>query len=396
MKIRGFSFGVEFNELKKFENLDKEEKQIVFYSENQNSSFIFESLIDELINKHDVSICYVTSSKEEPILKTTNEKIKTFFIGEGVARTKFFLNLKADILIMTMPDLETFHIKRSKIYPVHYVYLFHAMLSTHLVYQKNAFDHFDTIFCVGNYQIEEIRNTENFYNLKPKNLVKFGYNHLDNLIEKYSKKENFLLKEKNLNQILIAPGWGKNGLFETVIEEVIDVLLEAKYKVVLRPHPMTQKKSKKKISFLDKKFSSSPNFTLEQCITNFDSFAHSDVMITDWSGVALEFAFTFERPVLYIDVPKKMHNPDYKNIPNIPIEVSIRDKIGEIISPSNIDSVPRRIEELCKKSKIIKEQIKKFRDDTIFNIGKSDKVGAEEIIKLLNQLKNERSRDKLD
>jgi YidC/Oxa1 family membrane protein insertase len=66
------------------------------------------------------------------------------------------------------------------------------MLSTHLVYQKKAFDHFDTIFCVGNYQIEEIRNTENFYNLKPKNLVKFGYNHLDNLIKKYSKKENFL------------------------------------------------------------------------------------------------------------------------------------------------------------------------------------------------------------
>ena len=152
MKIRGFSFGTELNELKKFENLDKEEKQIVFYSENQNSSFIFESLIDELINKHDVSICYVTSSKEEPILKTTNEKIKTFFIGEGIVRTKFFLNLKADILIMTMPDLETFHIKRSKIYPVHYVYIFHAMLSTHLVYQKEAFDHYVTIFCVGNYQ----------------------------------------------------------------------------------------------------------------------------------------------------------------------------------------------------------------------------------------------------
>ncbi len=91
-----------------------------------------------------------------------------------------------------------------------------------------------------------------------------------------------------------------------------------------------------------------------------------------------------------------MHNPDYKNIPNIPIEESIRDKIGEIISSSDIDSMPRRIEELCKKSKIIKEQIKKFRDDAIFNIGKSDKVGAEEIIKLLNQLKKERSQDKLD
>jgi len=119
-------------------------------------------------------------------------------------------------------------------------------------------------------------------------------------------------------------------------------------------------------------------------------------MISDWSGVALEFAFTFERPVLYIDVPKKMHNSDFMNIPNIPIEVSIRDKIGAIISPSDIESIPKSIEELSKKSEIIKEQIKKIRDDTIFNIGKSDKIGAEQIIKLLNQLKKEHSQDKLD
>ena len=125
------------------------EKQIVFYSEDHNSMIIFESLINELINKHNVSICYVTSSKKDPILKTTNKKIKTFFIGEGLSRTKFFINLEADILIMTMPDLETFNIKRSKIYPVHYVCVFHAMVSTHLMYRKNAFDHFDSIFLCG-------------------------------------------------------------------------------------------------------------------------------------------------------------------------------------------------------------------------------------------------------
>ena len=42
MKLGGFSLGFELNELKRFEMLDKKEKQIVFYSENQNSMFIFE------------------------------------------------------------------------------------------------------------------------------------------------------------------------------------------------------------------------------------------------------------------------------------------------------------------------------------------------------------------
>jgi len=387
MNLRGFSGGFESNELKRFTNLDRNEKQIVFYSENQNSMIIFESLINELINKHNVSICYVTSSKEETILKTTNKKIKTFCIGDGIARTKFFLNLKADILIMTMPDLGTFHIKRSKVYSVHYVYMFHAMVSTHLLYQKKAFDQFDTIFCVGPYQIDEIRSAEKIYNLKPKKLIQFGYNHLDNLIEKYSNRKNILLQEKKIIQILIAPSWGKKGLFETVVEEIIDVLLETGYKIILRPHPMTQKKSKKKISYLDKKFSSHPNFILEQDITNFDSFAQSDIMISDWSGVPLEFAFTFERPILYIDVQKKMHNPDFEEIPHIPIEISIRDKIGIIIPKSEIKSIPKKIEELSEKSESMKEQIKKIREDTIFNIGESSKLGAIQIIKLLNELK---------
>ncbi len=350
MKFPKISFSSELNELKRFENLDQKEREIVFYSENNNSIFIFESLINELINIHNYNICYVTSSKDEPILNTTNKKIKTFCIGEGIIRTKFFLNLKADILIMTMPDLETFHIKRSKVYPVHYVYIFHAMLSTHLVYQKGAFDHYDTIFCVGNYQIEEIRSAEKIYNLKPKRLIQFGYNHLDNLIEKYSNKENSLFNNKKLVQVLIAPGWGKNGIFETIVKEIIDILLKSRFKVILRPHPITQKKSKKKISYLNKKFSSNPNFTLEQDITNFDSFSQSDVMISDWSGVALEFAFTFERPILYVDVPKKMNNPDFADIPHVPIEESIRNKIGIIISKSDIEHIPKEIEKLCKES----------------------------------------------
>ena len=385
MKFPKISFSSELNELKRFESLEQKERQIVFYSENENSMFIFESLINELTNVHNYNICYVTSSKNEPILNTVNEKIKTVCIGEGIARTKFFLNLKADILIMTMPDLETFHIKRSKIYPVHYVYIFHAMVSTHLVYRKNAFDNFDSILCVGEYQIDEITNAENIYNLKPKNLVRCGYSHLDNLLKKNTIKINQIKEVKNSQtQILLAPSWGKGGLFETIIEDVIDVLLKNKYKVVLRPHPMSLKSSQKKIKSIKKNFSSNDNFRLEIDFPNFNSFLVSDIMISDWSGVALEFAFAFEKPVLYIDVPKKIHNPDFQDIPEIPIEIRIRDKIGKIILPSNIDQIPTEIESLKEKSSEIKKIIKTLRNETIFNVGNSKKSAAKYIIELLN------------
>jgi hypothetical protein len=383
MNLGKFSFSAELNEVKRFQDLEDYEKEIVFYSENKNSIFIFESIIEELITKYSKNICYVTSSKDE--LNFKNKKIKTFFIGDGIARTKFFLNLKTKILIMTMPDLETFHIKKSKIYPVHYVYIFHAMVSTHLVYRKNAFDHYDSILCVGQYQIDEIRNAEKIYNLKPKKLFHSGYTHLDNLIKKNAEKKDKITKDNN--QILIAPSWGETGLFETVIEEVIRELLDAKYKVILRPHPMTLKLSKKKIALIQKLFSVNPNFKLELDLPNFDSLLFSDIMISDWSGIALEFAFAFEKPILYIDVPKKIHNKDFKDITQIPIEESIRDKIGKIILPSEIKQISKEIEMLKQQTFERKDMIRKIRDKEIFNIGNSGKKSASDIIELLNQLK---------
>ena len=49
-------------------------------------------------------------------------------------------------------------------------------------------------------------------------------------------------------------------------------------------------------------------------------------MISDWSGISMEYAFTFERSVIFIDVPKKILNPNADDLPLEPIEISIRKK----------------------------------------------------------------------
>ena len=127
----------EWDDLKKFENLSDSERSIVFYAENEASINHFRTLIDELTETLNLQICYVTSVKNDPVLSSNNNNILSFYIGDGTARTKFFLMLKAKILLMDMPDLDKYHIKRSKVYPVHYIYLFHSMFSTHS-YLKNS------------------------------------------------------------------------------------------------------------------------------------------------------------------------------------------------------------------------------------------------------------------
>ena len=111
-------------------------------------------------------------------------------------------------------------------------------------------------------------------------------------------------------------------------------------------------------------------------------------MISDWSGISLEYAFTFGRPVIFIDVPKKILNPNWSDIEIEPIETSIRDKIGHIVSPNNLEEVLDLIRILDKNTQNISESIKDIRQKIVYNIGGSAKIGAEYINQLHNESKD--------
>ena len=387
MKFAKSIFNKEENDIDKFNELDLDERSIVFYSESSVILYPYvEEVIRELQNR-DQKICYLTSSKYDPIFKNKSKNIKVFYIGDSeIEKMNFFLRLKAKVLIMTMPDLGSYHIKRSKVFPVHYVYVFHTITSTHMVFQKSAFDHFDSIFCVGPYQIQELRATEQLYSLKQKNLVECGYGLIDKLIRSRSslQQQNFLSKNNKKN-VLIAPSWGKQNLLESTGIELIKILLDAGYHVTVRPHPMTVKKSSKLIKQIKEKFEKNSDFLLDTNTSSFDQLFSSFALITDWSGIGYEYAFVCERPVIYVDVPKKAYNKEYEKIGLEPFEISIRDKIGEIVSIQNIETIPERIEFLYGHINNFQNKIQKICNDAIFNIGESGKVMANEIIRIINE-----------
>ena len=387
MKITKSIFGKEDNDIEKFNELDLDERSIVFYSESSVILYPYvEEIIRELQNR-DQKVCYLTSSKDDPILKNKNENVRVFYIGDSeLEKMNFFLRLKAKMLIMTMPDLGSYHIKRSKEFPVHYIYTFHSMNSTHMEFQKGAFDEFDSIFCVGPYQVQELRATEQLYNLKRKNLVECGYGLLDKLIKlRSSFPEKKKLLKNNKKNILIAPSWGKQNLLESMGIELVKILLDAGYHVTVRPHPMTAKKSPKTIKQIKERFEKNPDFLLDTNTSSFEQLFSSYALITDWSGIGYEYAFVCERPVIYIDVPKKSHNKEYEKIGLVPFEISIRDKIGEIVSIQNIETIPERIEFLYSHGNNFENKIQKIRNDAIFNIGESGKVTASEIIRIISE-----------
>ena len=188
---------------------------------------------------------------------------------------------------------------------------------------------------------------------------------------------------------MVAPSWGEKGLLETKGLDVVKILLDADYHVTVRPHPMTVRKWPKVIKKIRNEFNENPNFQMETDVGSFESVYSTYGLISDWSGIGFEYAFVCERPVLYIDVPQKTNNPYYNDITCKPLENSIRNLIGKIISPNELESIPKIIESTYENIECFKTKIQKIQKQTIFNLEQSGIRGAQEIVKILHERKTQ-------
>lgn len=364
--------------MRRFQGLPSEDRSIVFYAEDAGS-WRFEPTIRELTKNQGRSICYVTSSSTDPVLERQDENIRTFSIGTGTPLSVLFQFLQANVMVMTMPDLEVYHIKRSK-HPVHYVYMFHSIVSSHMIYRKRAFDSYDDILCVGPHHAEEVRATEELYELPPKNLIETGYGILDEILKSQEGSGNAVnLSADSSKRVLIAPTWSENDLLATHGAELVDVLLKAGHRVTVRPHSMTIRQKPKELKALGDRFASVPEFHLELALSSQGTVTDSDIMISDWSGAALEYAFGLEQPVIFVDVPRKVNNPEYERISVEPIEAQLRSKIGAVVQPSNLSEVSGLVDGLCADPGQYRETIRELRNQWVYNVGSSGKVAAEHI-----------------
>jgi hypothetical protein len=355
---------------------------ILFYAEDENSWPHLGPIITRLTEQHGKQVWYVTSSEDDPLLETQNPNIRSYCIGDGFVRTGFFQGLSETLVVMTMPSLESMYIKKSRFPGMHYAYVHHSMVSSHLAYVPKAFDHFDTIFCVGSHHVDEVRATEREYGLPAKRLIEHGSCRLDLILEDASANR----AANGPTRVLLAPTWGDNAILETVGESLIASLLETGHQLTVRPHPQSGRLKPELLSALEEQFGGHEACTFERNVAGHASLLASDVMISDWSGAALEYAFGLEKPVLFIDVPKKINNPEFDRIDCVPLEVSIREKIGMVVSPAALDDVPEAISRLVRNPADFSEQIRVARAESIFNPGQAAEVGADSILRLFDEL----------
>ena len=66
-------------------------------------------------------------------------------------------------------------------------------------------------------------------------------------------------------------------------------------------------------------------------------------LITDWSGIFIEFALIFKRKAFLINTTKKMRNKNYLNFENKPIEISLRNVLAKTYDIKNIQNIVKEI-----------------------------------------------------
>lgn len=366
-------------------------KHLVFYSENKGFYKYYAGIIEYILKNTNIVIHYITSDPEDTVfdMAKENDHIKAYYIGEKKLIT-LMMKMDADVVVMTMPDLENYHIKRSYIRKdIEYVYIPHCMDSLNMTMRKGSMDHFDTVFCTGKHHKAEIEETEKVYNLPKKKIIEWGYCLLDSMREDYQKMDK---KESDVKSILIAPSWQKDNIVDSCLDELLDNLKGHGYKVTVRPHPQHVRHMPERMQQLKDRFADNDDIEIQTDFSSNSTVFEADMMITDWSGIAYEYAYTTCKPVLFIDTPMKVMNPEYKKIDVEPINIWMRDSIGATLKPQEMEKVASVVEEMLNNADKYKDRIDKFVHEYVYNLGHSAEVGGDYIIdavvRKINEKKN--------
>lgn len=359
--------------------------KIVFYSEKNGFYKYYKNIIEEIIRRTNIVVHYITSDPADEVFSMESDQFKPYYIGEN-RMIVLMMKLEADIVVMTTPDLENYQLKRSYVKKdAIYVYVPHDVNSSNLTFHKNALDHFDVIFTSGFKNKNELLEREEKFNLNKKEFVEWGSSVIDNMIKSYEamEKEDEESGEKSDKKtVLIAPSWQKDNIMDSYIEGMLEQLKNTPYNIIVRPHPQYVRHYEARIDALAEKYKAD-GIVFQKDFSSNKTVYTADLLVTDWSSIAFEYTFSTLKPVLFINTPMKVVNPDYQELSEVPIDIELRDKIGISVDTDKIDGLNTAVDTLLFDERFSKQSIAELRDKYIYNIGTSGKVGA---MYLINRL----------
>ncbi len=358
-----------------------DDRPLIVYAEDDYSWNQLGPYLEVILSNATTPVVYITSDPDDPRL-SDNGRMAVYYLRDYLPT--FLPRIDSPVFLTTMPDLDAFHLKRPASSTC--VYAFHSLNSTHMAYRSGAFDAYDVFFCTGPHHTRELRMHFDRLGRSDVQLRDIGYPKLDRIQSAWTTYTKLYPSDTT---VLVAPSWGTHNLLAANGEAIIETLSGAGYRTIVRPHPAffesIYPEGTAIVGNLRNRFAASENVIFETSITSENSFMEADLMVSDWSGAAFEYALGTERPALFMDLPPKIMNPDWAQLGITPFEDRMRREVGEVAPPDDMQAVKRAADRLRGDRERYRSELQALRSQCVYNSGSSAEAGAAALDELVNK-----------
>ncbi len=360
-----------------------DKKNIVFYSEGGRYWETFRPVIMHL-SKMGIRCSYYTSDKNDLGLDFQAPNVDSLFIGSGNFSLMSLNFLKAKILVMTTPQLDVMHLKRSSRVD-YFVHLVHSPVDILINYRPYGFDFFDCVMCSGQHQINSLRLIERARGTAAKKILKTGLVYFDRLVE--NKDISIMLN----GTVLIAPTWGPNSILNRTGVKSLQLLLNSGFEIILRPHPQSFISDPELMQEIECYCNKHKSIKIDKNPSAQESMQRASILVSDISGIIFDFSFIYERPVIafsnsyFDDTPTEISeirstiDVEYKVW-----ELEVMHEVATEVDINRVNDLPVLVNQALKAN--CAKSIESLRESSMFNYGCSGKVAANQIKEILSKL----------
>lgn len=293
-------------------------------------------------------------------------------IEPGMVGYAYLNNIEAALLVTTTPQLDVMTFRRSKRVG-HYAMVQHALGESRFV-RPYAYDHFDSVLCCGPLLEANIRRMEEIRQSPPKLLLQTGLPHYEALL----RAARAAPPRGSEILVLVAPSWGPLSMFEAFGTDFVAAVARH-FKVLVRPHPqmkVSQPELYAKILALE-------GVEVDTGRTPAGAMARAHVVLSDISGIAHEFAFIYERPVVVIDRQLTLGGLEGELLGG---DSELKERCREFIVPVPPTEMPNIVQHLrATLAAHSPERLRAVRAELVYHFGAASAVAAEQLEQILRR-----------
>lgn len=219
------------------------------------------------------------------------------------------------------------------------IHMPHSLASLHVIYAADAFDGCDTLFAAGPHHELEFAALGAANRLGRRASYAVGYGKFDVM-----RAEARAAESGARPHVLVAPSWGDNNLISRHGLALTEALVQVGWRVTLRPHPSFFVYPDGQLDAIIARFSDHPMVAVERSTGGSHALWQADALVSDYSGIALEFAALRRRPVVFVDGPLKVLNAQWEALGVPAVEIDSRGTIG-LIARAGADAVSAALRE---------------------------------------------------